>query len=303
MFSSKRSSSPAPRRPSEAVAPSQANPSLPLRDVVEALYGALLRRSPTARELSEGEAQLMGDGSAASLAEAIVNRTAFKQRVSDARARWGLSEDRLINDVAQNGEIEILLKLVVNRACANRTVVDAGARGRDGSNSYDLLRYFGWRGLLIEANPSLADSIRTEFAGLDCVVESCAVSDYEGDAVFTLGINDDVSSLDASMAGKWGPLHGQVTVPVHRLGLLLERHAIPYAFDLLSLDIEGEDVKVLNDLVENTPYRPAWIILEGPAGGFEARLDVIGCCPGVVAEYRVATNTIANLILEHRPAA
>ena len=275
---------------------------LPLKDVVDALYGTLLFRAPTARELSEGETLLIKNGPAA-FAETIVNRTAFRQRVSDARARWGLSEDRLINDVAQNGEIEMLIRLIVNKACPHRTVVDAGARGREGSNAYDLLRYFGWRGLLIEANPSLADAIRVDFAGLDCMVESCAVSDYDGEAVFSLGFNDDVSSLDAATAEKWGPLYGRVTVPVRRLGSLLQRHAIPPAFDLLSLDIEGHDVRVLNDLVDTTAYRPAWIILEGPSGGWETGLDVIGCSAGVQAQYRVVSNTIANLILEHRPAA
>ncbi len=305
MFSLKRSSRPRSQlsSPPKAAASPPSGPTLAPGDVVEALYTALLSRPPTVREMSEGQARLTGGASAAFLAEMIVNRTAFQQRVSDARARWGLSEDRLINDVAQNGEIEILLKLVVNRACPNQMVVDVGARGRDGSNSYDLLRYFGWRGLLIEANPNLVDAIRTEFAGLDCVVESCAVSDYEGEAMFTLGINDDVSSLNAATAAGWGPVHGQVSVPVRRLGSLLERHGIPQAFDLLSLDIEGEDVKVLNDLVDTTPYRPSWIIFEGPSGGGEARLDVIGCSAGVLAEYRVMSNTISNLILEHRPSA
>ena len=280
-----------------------AESGLSFGEVVDALYTALLGRAPTPRERSEGEVRLAADRSAGSLAETLVNRTAFKQRVSDARARWGLSEDRLINDVAQNGEIEVLLKLVVNKACPTRTVVDAGARGRDGSNAYDLMRHFGWRGLLIEANPSLAEAIRADFAGLDCVVESCAVSDYDGEAVFTLGINDDVSSLDGAAAEMWGPAHGRVTVPVRRLGPLLERHAVPLTFDLLSLDIEGEDVKVLNDLVETTAYRPAWIILEGPSGGWEARLDVIGCSTRVRAEYHVVANTPSNLLFEHRERA
>lgn len=273
---------------------------MPVAAVVEALYRALLSRAPTERELGEGEALLGLDRSATRLADVLVNRVAFDQRVSDVRARFGLSEDRLINDVSQNGEVETLFKLVINKACANRTVVDIGARGRRGSNSYDLLRYLGWKGLLVEANPRLIDEIQADFGGFDCVIESCAVSDYEGEALFTIGISDDISSLEAAHSLRFGPAYGEVTVPVRRLSRLLEQHGIPQTFDLLSLDIEGHDVRVLNDLLDNTEYRPKWIILEGPSGGFQTNLSEIGCSSNVIASYRVVANTIANLILEYQ---
>src|SRR5258708_6711706 len=55
-------------------------------------------------------------------------------------------------DHSQFGEYTLLLSRFVARAAPTATVVDVGARGRTLSNSYDLLKNFGWRGLLIEAN-------------------------------------------------------------------------------------------------------------------------------------------------------
>jgi FkbM family methyltransferase len=295
MLFRKRSPELQPLSPRVAPSPTPLAPA----DLVDALYAALVSRPPKPSEHAHGEAVLRAGGATA-LVQVLANQTAFKDRVDDIRARYGLSEDRLVNDVSQNGEIEALFKLVVNKACPTRTVVDIGAHGMRGSNAYDLMKHLGWRGLLVEANPALVEEILGEFAGLDCVVESCAVSDYDGEANFTLGIGPEVSSLDNDHAARWGPTSGQVTVPVWRLGTLLDRHAIPHAFDLLSLDIEGHDVRVLNDLVDNTPYRPAWVILEGPGGGGESRLDVIGCSAAVIATYRVVATTNANLIMERR---
>ena len=64
-----------------------------------------------------------------------------------------------IADHSQNGEFLELLKLIVARGAPGKNIVDAGANGRERSNSYDLMLLFGWRGLLIEANPALADKI------------------------------------------------------------------------------------------------------------------------------------------------
>lgn len=175
--------------------------------------------------------------------------------------------------------------------------VDVGAGGRERSNSYDLMRHFGWRGLLVEANPALLGSIEADFAGLDMRLVSCAVSNYEGRATFTLGANDDVSSLDPAAAAGWGDTTGSVEVDVRRLPSLLSEQAIPFDFDLLSLDVEGEDIRVLNDLVDTSAYRPRWVIIEA-SHDFKVRtLEDAPFSLGVRRGYRVHTATSANLIL------
>lgn len=67
---------------------------------------------------------------------------------------------------SQFGEIPKLMEAWAEAAVSEKIVVDVGARGRDRSNSYDLMKHFGWRGVLIEANRKLIEQIRREFKGL-----------------------------------------------------------------------------------------------------------------------------------------
>jgi hypothetical protein len=67
----------------------------------------------------------------------------------------------------------------------------------------------------------------------------CAISNYDGEGKLFLGTNDDVSSLIAAASAGWGAIVGEVTVPVRRLGALLEEREIPSTFGLLSIDIEA----------------------------------------------------------------
>ena len=208
---------------------------------------------------------------------------------------------RFTNDHSQYGELGMLLKHWINEAARHRIVVDVGARGRIGSNSYDLLKEFGWRGLLIEANPALIDPIHAEFSGLDYELLNVAVSDYDGRATLHIGVNDDVSSLDAEASLGWGAIRGTVSVDVKRLGPLLQDRGIPPDFDLLSLDIEGEDVKVLNDLIGDDYYRPAWIIIEASYDYQTESLDDLQLTAAAKSSYRIVGKTPANLILRRTP--
>jgi FkbM family methyltransferase len=204
-----------------------------------------------------------------------------------------------MNDVSQFGETQILVKEILNDASKYKIVVDAGARGKARSNSYDLMRHFGWRGLLIEANPTLVASIRREFAGLDFELINCAVSDYTGSASFHIGIRDGVSSLSEHAAKRWGPTRGSVEIKVERLGEILKSRNIPLDFDVLSLDIEGEDIKVFNQIVDNYAYRPRWVIIEASFDFRVKTLDDIHLSPEIRKNYAIVGQTRANLILKY----
>src|SRR5262249_38960141 len=129
------------------------------------------------------------------------------------------------------------------------------------SNSWDLLSKYGWKGVLIEANPNLWETIESDFAGLDFQLIRTAIADTEGPRTLYLGVNDDISSLHAAHTEQWGPIRGSVEVTTRRLGPVLAELGLPTKFDLLSLDIEALDIAVLNDLVATTAYRPQWIWL------------------------------------------
>ena len=258
---------------------------------VRDVYRALLRRDPDPGAQDKVNRLVAG---AASLEDILGEVLASPEFLTPARH----SAPRFTNDQTQFGELEILLRLWVNDFARQRLVVDVGARGRERSNSYDLMKTFGWRGVLFEANPNLVTSIREAFAGLDYELVPCAVSDYSGEATFHLGINDDVSSLDPGAAGGWGPITGAITVEVQRLGIALQDRNVPLDFDLLSIDIEGEDIKVINDLIDSTHYRPGWIVIEASYDFATSSLNDLPFSPNVRKNYALVGQTVANLILK-----
>lgn len=201
-----------------------------------------------------------------------------------------------MNEQSQFGEVQHLIRMMVNDG-RNRVVVDVGARGRERSNSYDLMKHFGWRGILVEANPNLIASITSEFDGLDLTLINCAVSDYDGEATFHFGVNDDVSSLNLEATLGWGETRGQTTVSVCRLPALLETHNVPKTFDLFSIDIEGEDIKVLNDAVAHG-FMAQYVVIEACYDYSVNSLHDLAFSDAVRSAYTIVERTPANLILK-----
>jgi FkbM family methyltransferase len=223
----------------------------------------------------------------------------FAQVHPSFRERY-LGSAPFINDHSQCGEVASLIRLMVNRSAIHCLLVDVGANGKKGSNSYDLLREFGWRGLLIEANPNLMEGLCRDFGKLDVEIVNCAVSDYSGNGVLYIGVNDDVSSLQEQNAAGWGPTRGQIAVTVRRLSKILDENGIPRDFDLLSLDIEGQDVAVFNEVVE-AGYRPQWVIIEASNNLQTRSLADLPFSPLVRHHYTIRSQTQPNLILQVIP--
>lgn len=94
-----------------------------------------------------------------------------------------------------------------------------------------------------------------------------------------------------------------MSVPVRRLGGLLREYNIPAHFSLLSIDIEGEDISVLNDLIVHDDYRPLSIIIEASYGFATRALTDLPFAPDVLAAYDLVGQTEANLILEIKAGA
>jgi FkbM family methyltransferase len=259
-------------------------------ELITALYQSLLGRKPDKGGFDAHVANC-GQFPLENVIEGFLGSQEFMDRFSL------LKSERLLNDSSQFGEVELLLKYWVNAQAAHRFVVDIGARGRARSNSYDLLRYFGWKGLLVEANPHLIPGIKRDFEGLDVEVLHCAVSLEEKEVDLYLGVNEDISSLDPVMTASWGEVSGKIKVPAKRLANLLEEKGIPEDFDLLSLDIEGLDVTVFNDLVLHSRFRPNWVVIEVSRDWVGADLESLGFHPVISGLYKIQGQTQANLIL------
>lgn len=257
--------------------------------VVAALYRAAFNRDPEPEGLKNHRSALAtGTVTLDQLAHTIFHADEHKIRL---RGEFAL------DDKTQFGELVHILKQLVLTGSQHQLIVDVGARGRQGSNSFNLLSDFGWKGLLIEANPMLIDSIHQEFEGLNFEIVNCAVGEQNEIRPFYIGVNDDVSSLLPDHAQVWGELRGSVEVVVRRLADILDEHDVPNDFDILSLDIEGLDVRVLNDLVENSAYRPRIVVIEASYDFATKTMFDAGLSEKVCSLYELAGQTKANLIL------
>lgn len=266
--------------------------SFTAEQVVESFYRAVLNRAPDEEGMKAHAGRLRSDPSSImSLATDLFH---------SEEHRNVLGGPSVIEDHSQFGEFRMLLRHLVETGTKNRIIVDVGARGKDRSNSFDLMTLFGWKGVLIEANPALYDQITNDFEGTDFTLVKCAVGPSEGKLPFFIGTNNDVSSLLEGAARSWGELRGQVDVEVKRLPNLLRDLRIPPDFDVLSLDIEGVDVPVLNDLVDQSGYRPTYIIIEASNSFQTKTLADVGCSSRVQTVYEIIGQTEANLILRKK---
>ena len=132
------------------------------------------------------------------------------------------------NVTSQFGEDGILRKLFEIIGEKSRWCVDVGAwDGRKLSNTWDLVQNRDWSGVLIEGSASKFPKLQRTYAGNER-------------AVCVQGIVQPTS----------GP---------GSLDDLLGRTPIPAGFDLLSIDIDGNDYHVWDSL---TNYRPRVVVIE-----------------------------------------
>jgi len=262
-------------------------PASAARAVGLAIFGA----EPDPAQLEAMVTEIGEDGDA--LAALARRMWAYRQTIDRI-------EHRRLPDHSQNGEFALLLRELVAAGQRHGIIVDVGANGRKGSNSYDLLTDHGWKGLLVEANPALLPRIRDEFGAADFTLVGCAIGPEAGRLPLHLWAGDQISSLDGDNATLWGPARAIVEVEVRRLPDVLGEHGIPHDFDILSLDIEGLDVAVLNDLVATSPWRPRWIVIETPLPIAETSLAATALSTEVQALYELAGRTLPNLVLRLR---
>ena len=270
-------------------------PASPGADLVRSLYQRLLLRSPDVDEIAGWIAVLEAHGIDAVVkgvaeSEEFLEGNRLQRRVTE---RWSRS---------QYGETEILLNLITRTLDPQPMIVEVGAAGVEISNSVDLIATLGWNGLLVEASPTHAEQLRVDLEEISANVVSCAIGPEDGEATFYVGVHPHLSSLDREMAASWGPIQGEMIVPVRRLASVLREWNVPASFMVLSIDIEGLDFKVLNDLIENSSYRPRWVIIEWGSTLPWASMDEPQVSGAVRDEYSIVAKTFSNVILQHRDA-
>jgi FkbM family methyltransferase len=153
--------------------------------------------------------------------------------------------------------------------------VELGANnGIAQSNTLYLERYRAWNGILIEAVPSLA--ARCAENRPTAWTYNCACTDEAGMKQRTLRVTDcNLMSVvegafgDPNTVKRWVDrglaLQGltestSVSAPCRTLSSILEERGDPHV-DLLSIDVEGYEMRVLRGL-DLRRHRPAYILVE-----------------------------------------
>lgn len=153
---------------------------------------------------------------------------------------------------------------------AGRRFVEVGAfNGFNWSNTYPLVN-LGWAGLMFEPAQEFFEACADRYRDNPLIeVERCAISDECGEVKLFPG--GSMTTIEEGLIDVWnktdwiaqqGIRADKFTMcQAHTLGCRLVAHDFPPDFDLLSIDAEGADYRVLQGL-DLTVWHPRMIIVE-----------------------------------------
>ena len=127
---------------------------------------------------------------------------------------------------SQNGEDGVLVEIFTRLGVTNQFFVEFGIQNGTEGNAVLLADVFGWSGLFFEADPQQYAEVSAKYAASRVVV-------------------------------------AQELVTADRINQLLTDHDVPPEPDLLSIDIDGNDIYVWDAL---TTHRPRVVVIEYNSG-------------------------------------
>jgi FkbM family methyltransferase len=189
----------------------------------------------------------------------VARRTAFERMGSDRYSRPALDglDTRLAEYLPHTGGV----------------FVEAGAYdGYTQSNTYWFERFRGWSGVLVEPLPEAAQRARRnrprsqvfQCALIPTGAPADPVVIRNGGTMSVTAGPDGLDAADAAHVARGAAQAGEdmeeVTVPTRTLSDVLREAAVK-SIDLLSLDVEGREVSVLQGL-ELDEHHPRFILVE-----------------------------------------
>ena len=157
------------------------------------------------------------------------------------------------------GDMEEVLKADYFSETPAGFFVDVGANApKDGSQTW-AMESRGWRGVLIEPQPDLAEQLRRERQAAVYAV-ACSTPENAGKTL-TLHLAGIQSSLKPDFYAAGMQRAGSVEVPVMTLDQVLEDAGAPCPLDFVSIDVEGHDIEVLNGF-DLARWKPRLLFIE-----------------------------------------
>ncbi len=137
--------------------------------------------------------------------------------------------------------------------------VEVGAnQPQQGSQSWQF-EQAGWRGVLVEPQPDLAERLR--LARRAHVVAAACSSPANAGKTMTLHVLGPHSSLNPELAVTGVTAESEIAVPIRTLDDILEQAGAPSPIDFVSIDVEGHEVEVLSGF-DLARWRPRLILVE-----------------------------------------
>lgn len=129
------------------------------------------------------------------------------------------------------------------------------------SASYYFQRKYGVSGILVEANPKLIPALE-QYRPSDRIINAAVTDQDISEVTFYISPDNEISSLDEKFVNNWkdGKVQESITVPTIRINELLNMLSGTEMI-LLSIDVEGYDMRLLRDL-DFTTHRPFIIQVE-----------------------------------------
>jgi len=181
-------------------------------------------------------------------------RTVIRRARRRLSRRWGLPPRRASgHPLYAQGLEDLYLRRVFDGAGTGFYVDVGAADGRFVSNTFGLY-LDGWRGICIEPNPISFAALCRQRPGDVCLNIGIGRSAAERTLRWNGGIPEG-SSFES------GEGAGSAMVRVEPLQHILDAHAVPPGFELLSVDVEGMEVEVLSTL-DWTLHHPRVVVVE-----------------------------------------
>jgi FkbM family methyltransferase len=138
--------------------------------------------------------------------------------------------------------------------------IELGAyQGMMCSQTYFLEKERGWKGMVVEANPRWKEDLETQ---RDCIVVNQPISDVVEDVVFLVHHQQpEYSKIDD---GGWLPEGDveKIEMKTTKLSSLLKENNSPKIIDVLCIDIEGLELRVIDEVLKNSDHKINLISLE-----------------------------------------
>lgn len=175
--------------------------------------------------------------------------------------------------------------------------VDVGAH--DGfycSNTWGLAQ-IGWNGIAIEPMPELAAKARALYSDFPHVRVIEAAANREDGLVTLYTDGNPTINLETAEKGPWGPsydLSHFLVVTGLTLNTILAENGFPERFEVLSIDVEGGEMHVL-DGIDFKRWKPRLVILEvgkdHPIPSYRIHTDIL--------EARMAAEGFREIYHDH----